>query len=131
MNIHQLRCAVTVARLGSQTRAAEELVGRAISDLQTMGGTFDPPESDGVTATTASILTRSDKKYLEYNLYMFISILCFKKQYYYSAGVPTIKPYLTPELSVITMNTTSCSTKAPPIHILMTEPSLFTSIISS
>ena len=25
MNIHQLRCAVTVARLGSQTRAAEEL----------------------------------------------------------------------------------------------------------
>ena len=32
------------------TLPADQL-GRAISDLQTMGGTFDPPESDGVTAT--------------------------------------------------------------------------------
>lgn len=40
MNIHQLRCAVTVARLGSQTRAAEELymsqpnLSKALKDLE-------------------------------------------------------------------------------------------------
>ena len=40
MNIHQLRCAVTVARLGSQTRAAEELymsqpnLSKALNDLE-------------------------------------------------------------------------------------------------
>ena len=40
MNIHHLRCAVTVARLGSQTRAAEELymsqpnLSKALKDLE-------------------------------------------------------------------------------------------------
>ena len=40
MNIHQLRCAVTVARLGSQTRAAEALymsqpnLSKALKELE-------------------------------------------------------------------------------------------------
>lgn len=44
MNIHQLRCAVTVARLGSQTRAAEALymsqpnLSKAIKDLEQVCG---------------------------------------------------------------------------------------------
>lgn len=44
MNIHQLRCAVTVARLGSQTRAAEALymsqpnLSKALKDLEQASG---------------------------------------------------------------------------------------------
>ena len=44
------------------TLPAEQL-GRAISDLQTMAGTFDPPESDGTWATltgTAPVAAMKD-----------------------------------------------------------------------
>ncbi|MEG2701637.1 MAG: LysR family transcriptional regulator, partial [Clostridia bacterium] len=44
LNIHQLRCAATVARLGSQTRAAEALcmsqpnLSKALKDLEQICG---------------------------------------------------------------------------------------------
>lgn len=66
MNIHQLRCAVTVARVGSQTRAAEALymsqpnLSKALKDLEQTCG-FRIFERTG----TGMIPTRKGEEFLE------------------------------------------------------------------
>ena len=63
MNIHQLRCAVTVARLGSQTRAAEELymsqpnLSKALKHLeQTCGFRIFTRTGPGMAPTRRGLL---------------------------------------------------------------------------
>ena len=76
MNIHQLRCAVTVARLGSQTRAAEALymsqpnLSKALKELEqacgfriftrTGTGMVPTPRGEELLSHARAVLERLD-----------------------------------------------------------------------